>query len=390
MERTVTAREKVYPYSELCLRSALPLLTAKQLLKKVLSLEKIKASFAFLLAYPYLCSEKKKEEMEKDIRIVYMGTPDFAVAPLKLLLDEGFSVVGVVTMPDKPVGRHHDTLQASPVKQFALTKGIPVLQPEKLRDDAFLADLRSLQADLQVVVAFRMLPEVVWNMPRLGTFNLHAALLPQYRGAAPINWAIINGDTETGVTTFFLDHDIDTGRILLQERCPIHETDCAEDIHDRLMDMGAEMVVRTVRLIASGQAKAIPQEQFMTDSPLRPAPKIFRETCQIAWNRLTVKQAYDFIRGLSPYPAAWTALIAPDGKRLEMKVYRAEYSLEAQTKPTGTIVTDGRSHLSIVLPDGLLHLTEVQLAGKRRMPVADFLRGTNVEGYRIACAIPNE
>ena len=153
--------------------------------------------------------------------------------------------MGVVTMPDKPVGRHHDTLQASPVKQFALTKGIPVLQPEKLRDDAFLADLRSLQADLQVVVAFRMLPEVVWNMPRLGTFNLHAALLPQYRGAAPINWAIINGDTETGVTTFFLDPDIDTGRILLQERCPIHETDCAEDIHDRLMDMGAEMVVRT-------------------------------------------------------------------------------------------------------------------------------------------------
>ena len=237
--------------------------------------------------------------MEKDIRIVYMGTPDFAVAPLERLVNEGYNVVGVVTMPDKAVGRHHDVLQASPVKQWATEHSLPVLQPEKLRDKAFLAQLASLQADLQVVVAFRMLPEVVWAMPRLGTFNLHAALLPQYRGAAPINWAIINGERETGVTTFFLDHDIDTGRILLQERCPIYETDTAEDVHDRLMTLGTDVVLRTIDLIASGEARAVPQEQFITDAPLRHAPKIFRETCEIRWAELGAKQTYDFIRGLS-------------------------------------------------------------------------------------------
>ncbi|MBQ5373619.1 MAG: methionyl-tRNA formyltransferase, partial [Bacteroidaceae bacterium] len=241
--------------------------------------------------------------MEKNLRIVYMGTPDFAVAPLERLLAQGYNVVGVVTMPDKAIGRHHDVLQSSPVKQFAVSRGIPVLQPERLRDEAFLQQLKALNADLQIVVAFRMLPEVVWAMPPLGTFNLHAALLPQYRGAAPINWAVINGDKETGVTTFFLDHDIDTGRIILQERIPILPEDNAGTIHDRMMEVGSDLVVRTVEEIIAGTAKAIPQEQFLTDAPLRHAPKIFRETCQIRWNEHTALSAHNLVRGLSPYPA---------------------------------------------------------------------------------------
>ena len=253
-----------------------------------------------------------------------MGTPDFAVQSLSRLVEEGFNVVGVVTMPDKPIGRHHDVLQSSPVKKFAQEKGIPVLQPEKLKDEDFLAELKALKPDLQIVVAFRMLPQVVWALPPLGTFNLHAALLPQYRGAAPINWAIINGDTETGVTTFFLDEQIDTGRIILQEHTPIAPDDCAEDVHDKLMMQGAELVIKTVRLIESGEAKATDQSQFMTDEPLRPAPKIFKDTCQIRWQEHTLKSAYDFIRGLSPYPAAWTPVIA-NGKETEMKVFKERH-----------------------------------------------------------------
>ena len=296
------------------------------------------------------------------MRIVFMGTPDFAVQSLSRLIEEGFDVVGVVTMPDKAIGRHHDVLQSSPVKKFAQEKGIPVLQPEKLKDEAFLAELKALKPDLQIVVAFRMLPEVVWSLPPLGTFNLHAALLPQYRGAAPINWAIINGDKETGITTFFLDEQIDTGRIILQERTPISEDDCAEDVHDKLMMQGAELVIKTVRLIESGEAKAIDQSQFMTDEPLRPAPKIFKETCQIRWEEHTIKSAYDFIRGLSPYPAAWTNVIA-NGKETEMKVFKASM------KP---------GSLQVSFPDGPLSLDEVQLAGKKRMPVADLLNGTKL------------
>ena len=291
-----------------------------------------------------------------------MGTPDFAVQSLSRLIEEGFDVVGVVTMPDKAIGRHHDVLQSSPVKKFAQEKGIPVLQPEKLKDEAFLAELKALKPDLQIVVAFRMLPEVVWSLPPLGTFNLHAALLPQYRGAAPINWAIINGDKETGITTFFLDEQIDTGRIILQERTPISEDDCAEDVHDKLMMQGAELVIKTVRLIESGEAKAIDQSQFMTDEPLRPAPKIFKETCQIRWEEHTLKSAYDFIRGLSPYPAAWTNVIA-NGKETEMKVFKASM------RP---------GPLQVPFPDGPLSLDEVQLAGKKRMPVADLLNGTKL------------
>ena len=298
-----------------------------------------------------------------------MGTPDFAVQSLSRLVEEGCNVVGVVTMPDKPIGRHHDVLQSSPVKKFAQEKGIPVLQPEKLRDEAFLAELKALKPDLQIVVAFRMLPQVVWALPPLGTFNLHAALLPQYRGAAPINWAIINGDTETGVTTFFLDEQIDTGRIILQERTPIEPDDCAENVHDKLMMQGAELVIKTVRLIESGEAKATDQSQFMTDEPLRPAPKIFKDTCQIRWQEHTLKSAYDFIRGLSPYPAAWTPVIA-NGKETEMKVFKA--TIDPSKSPL-----KGET-LRIELPGGCLSLDEVQLAGKKRMPIADLLNGTKL------------
>lgn len=315
---------------------------------------------------------------KKDLRIVYMGTPDFAVAALDRLVCEGYQVVGVVTMPDKAIGRHHDVLQASPVKQYAVEHGIPVLQPEKLKDPEFLEQLKALNADLQIVVAFRMLPQVVWGMPRLGTFNLHAALLPQYRGAAPINWAIINGDTETGITTFFLDEDIDTGQIILQERIPIGLEDCLEDIHDRMMVDGAALVQRTVDLILSGEAKSVPQEQFMTDAPLRPAPKIFKETCQLQWAQHTVKSAYDFVRGLSPYPAAWALLTAPNGQELNMKIFRTRMESATVSEAPGTMLTDGKTFIKVALADGYLHLLDIQLNGKKRMAVQDFLRGARL------------
>ena len=310
-------------------------------------------------------------------RIVFMGTPDFAVQSLSRLVEEGFNVVGVVTMPDKAIGRHHDVLQSSPVKKFAQEKGIPVLQPEKLRDETFLAELKALKPDLQIVVAFRMLPQVVWALPPLGTFNLHAALLPQYRGAAPINWAIINGDTETGITTFFLDEQIDTGRIILQEHTPITIEDCAETIHDKLMMQGAELVVKTVRLIESGQAEATDQSLFITEEPLRSAPKIFKDTCRIQWQEHSLKSAYDFIRGLSPYPAAWTPILA-NGKETEMKIYRASMLPDNSSDGNVELLSDGKTYLRISLPGGYLSLEEVQLSGKKRMSIADLLRGTNL------------
>ena len=322
--------------------------------------------------------------MKQDrLRIIFMGTPDFAVASLEALLAGRHQVVGVVTMPDKAIGRHHDVLQASPVKECALKHGIPVLQPEKLRDEDFLAQLRSLQADLQVVVAFRMLPEVVWAMPRLGTFNLHAALLPQYRGAAPINWAIIHGDEQTGITTFWLDHQIDTGRIICQETLPIGPDDCAGDIHDRMMVQGAALVCRTADMIADGGAEAVPQEPFRTADPLRPAPKIFKETCEIRWNELTAQEVHNFVRGLSPYPAAWTTLEEPGGKRTVLKVYRTHPEQQTHSLPVGTLETDGRKWLRVAAKDGYLYLEELQLAGKKKMPVADFLHGAHVEGARL-------
>lgn len=302
-----------------------------------------------------------------------MGTPDFAVAPLRKLVEGGYNVVGVITMPDKPIGRHQTELSASPVKQYALSQGLRLLQPAKLKDPTFIEELRSLKADLQIVVAFRMLPEVVWAMPPQGTFNLHAALLPQYRGAAPINWAIINGDTETGITTFFLDHQIDTGRVIQRVAVPILDTDNASDVHDKLMLLGSDLVIETVDHILNGTVTSIPQSELQTDEPLRPAPKIFKETCRIDWHQ-GVKRVYDFVRGLSPYPAAWTEWTA-NGKQTVMKIYQTAKEPAAVSEPVGTVLTDGRTYLKVALADGYLHIESLQLAGKKRMAVADFLRG---------------
>lgn len=331
------------------------------------------------------------------MRIIFMGTPEFAVESLRKLVEKHYNVVAVVTMPDKPVGRHHDTLQASPVKEYALSVGIPVLQPEKLKDSAFLDELRSYHADLQIVVAFRMLPEVVWAMPPMGTFNLHAALLPQYRGAAPINWAVINGDTQTGVTTFFLDHEIDTGRIIHRVPSPIADTDTVGDVYDRLMYLGADLVLRTVDDIAAGRVSPVEQSTMIDDSDaeLRPAPKLFKDNTQICWSRHTMKSAYDFIRGLSPYPAAWTTLRTADGRETQLKIFFSEKVATIPSESTTLfnssntaseslpLLTDGRTYLQVALPGGMLRLTELQLAGKRRMPVADFLRGAHLEGAML-------
>lgn len=321
---------------------------------------------------------------KEDLRIVYMGTPEFAVESLRTLVEGGYNVVGVVTMPDKPVGKHQSVLQASPVKEYALTQQIPLLQPEKLKNEEFLAELRALEADLQIVVAFRMLPEVVWDMPRYGTFNLHASLLPQYRGAAPINWAVINGETETGATTFFLTHEIDTGKIIKQKHIPISDTDDVGTVHDTLMKAGAGLVTETVDLILSGEVNAIPQEQFYhTISELYPAPKIFKETCRINWNQ-PVKKVYDFIRGLSPYPAAWTELALPDGKQQVLKIYWSEKQLTNHSLPIGQIVSDNKTYIDVAVPDGFLRLLSVQVAGKKRMDIKDFLNGfKQIDGYSV-------
>lgn len=309
-----------------------------------------------------------------NLRIVYMGTPDFAVEALRRLVEGGYNVVGVVTMPDKAVGRHQTQLQASPVKQYAAEHGLPVLQPEKLKDEAFLEELRSLRPDVGVVVAFRMLPEVVWAMPRLGTFNLHAALLPQYRGAAPINWAVINGDKETGITTFFLDHDIDTGRVISRVPVTIADDDDAGSIHDKLMLLGGDLVLQTIDQLEAGTVTAIDQSELLTDEPLRPAPKIFRETCRIDWTSRDIDSLHNFVRGLSPYPAAWTEL--PDGRVL--KIYKTHKEPCEPQEAAGTFVTDGKSYLKVAAAGGYLHIDEMQAAGKKRMKTDDFLRGTKI------------
>lgn len=310
---------------------------------------------------------------KKDLRIVYMGTPDFAVESLRCLVEGGYNVVGVITMPDKPAGRGHK-LQYSPVKQYALEQNLPLLQPEKLKDKSFLEALRAWRADLQIVVAFRMLPEVVWNMPRLGTFNLHASLLPQYRGAAPINWAVINGDTETGITTFFLKHEIDTGEVIQQVSVPIADTDNVGIVHDKLMMLGGRLVTETVDAILNGTIKTIPQEEMNVTGELRPAPKIFKETCRIDWNQ-PVKQVYDFIRGLSPYPAAWTELHNPDGSSVTLKVFETEKILQTHQLPIGSLQTDGKSYIRVAAVDGFIALRSLQLPGKKRLKVDELLRG---------------
>ena len=321
---------------------------------------------------------------KKDLRIVYMGTPEFAVESLKCLVEGGYNVVAVVTMPDKPMGRHGSVLQGSPVKEYAVSQGLKVLQPVKLKDEAFVEELRSLQADLQIVVAFRMLPEVVWNMPRLGTFNLHASLLPQYRGAAPINWAVINGDKETGITTFFLKHEIDTGDIIQQVRVPIADTDNVEVVYDKLMMLGGKLTVETVDAILAGTVKAMPQDECVQqDTELRPAPKIFKETCRIDWTK-GVKKVYDFVRGLSPYPASWTELCLPDESRQVVKVYETSKEFAEHQLEVGTLVTDQKQYLKVAVADGYVQLHTLQLAGKKRMAVGDFLRGHKlVEGSRF-------
>ncbi len=320
---------------------------------------------------------------KEDLRIVYMGTPDFAVESLKCLVEGGYNVVGVITMPDKPVGRHGSILQPSPVKQYAVERGLKVLQPEKLKDEAFIEQLRSLKADLQIVVAFRMLPEVVWNMPRLGTFNLHASLLPQYRGAAPINWAVINGDTETGITTFFLKHEIDTGEIIQQVKVPIGEQDDVEVVHDKLMFLGGKLVIDTVNAILEDRIKPIPQEDMEQPGELHTAPKIFKETCRIDWNQ-PVKRIYDFVRGLSPYPAAWTELNCKDGTPVVVKIYQTEKQPELHSLPCGTVDTDGKQYFRIAVSDGYINVKSLQIAGKKRLTVEEFLRGFKMqEGLKV-------
>lgn len=310
---------------------------------------------------------------KEDLRIVYMGTPDFAVEALRCLVEGGYNVVGVITMPDKPAGRGHK-IQYSPVKQYALEHGLPLLQPEKLKNEEFLDALRAWKADLQIVVAFRMLPEVVWNMPRLGTFNLHASLLPQYRGAAPINWAVINGDAETGITTFFLKHEIDTGEVIQQVRVPIADTDDVGVVHDKLMVLGGKLVVETVDAILAGTVKSIPQEEMAVVGELRPAPKIFKETCRIDWN-LPVKRIYDFVRGLSPYPAAWTELVQPGGETVVVKVFETEKIEEPHQLIPGTLLTDGKSFLRVAAADGFIGIRSLQLPGKKRLKTDELLRG---------------
>jgi methionyl-tRNA formyltransferase len=306
------------------------------------------------------------------LRIVFMGTPEFAVASLDALVTAGFNIVGVVTAPDKPAGRGMKMTESA-VKKYAARKGLNVLQPEKLKDPVFLDALKALQADLQVVVAFRMLPEVVWNMPRLGTINLHGSLLPQYRGAAPINWAVINGDKETGVTTFKLKHEIDTGDILLQERLPIGDNETAGEVHDRMKDLGATVLVNTVKGLADGSIKETPQlsitEGPNAPSQLRHAPKIFTATCQINWNKPS-EEIYNLIRGLSPYPAAFTEL----GDKT-LKIFKAEKEWIIPSSKPGQWETDSKTYLKFACTDGYIHVKDIQLEGKKRMLIEDFLRG---------------
>ena len=314
-----------------------------------------------------------------------MGTPEFAVETLKALVDNQYNVVAVVTQPDRPVGRHQNEVQPSEVKKFALAHNLPVLQPEKMKDPAFIEALRSYNANLQVVVAFRMLPEVVWDMPKYGTFNVHAALLPQYRGAAPINWAVINGETQTGVTTFFLDKDIDTGRIILQKPFEIPDTADVEYVYDGLMHLGAENCLETLEKIvaADGQPESIPQAELEGRfKQLYDAPKLNNQVCQIDWNR-PCKRLYDFIRGLSPYPGAWTTLLGPNGKEVVLKIFKTAKTDRNVGMRPGTIVVY-KGLLYITTADSMLRIDELQLAGKTRMNARDFLNGNkNIENYII-------
>jgi len=335
---------------------------------------------------------------KKDMRIVFMGTPEFAVESLKALVEGGYNVVGVVTQPDKPVGRHQETLQPPAVKVYAESVGLPVLQPVKMKDAEFLEQLRALKADLQVVVAFRMLPEVVWSMPRFGTFNVHAALLPQYRGAAPINWAVINGETETGVTTFFLDKDIDTGRIIKRKYFPIPDSANVEYVYDGLMRLGAELAIETIDLLCEKVADDFDADKILSvmneiteaqdeSSDLRHAPKIFKETCEIDWHQ-EASAIYNFVRGLSPYPGAWSKMISLDNTatpatKMVLKIFEVAKTEKAVVTEPGTFIVENKK-VYVNTNDFLLELKELQLSGKKRMDSRSFLNGfKQVEEYRL-------
>lgn len=307
-------------------------------------------------------------------RIVFMGTPTFAVESLKALVEGGYNVVGVITMPDKPAGRGHK-IQYSPVKEYALSQNLPLLQPERLKDEIFIEQLRSLKADLQIVVAFRMLPEVVWNMPPLGTFNLHGSLLPQYRGAAPINWAIINGEKETGITTFFLTHEIDTGEVIDKVAIPILPSDNAGTIHDKLMILGAQLVVKTVDAIRNNTLTRIPQSELIQDvQTLRPAPKLTKENCTIDWNK-PLTDIHNFVRGLSPYPAALTTLHTNGQPPQQVKIFETEIIEDANTHSCGSLSITSDGYLQVATATGALKVISLQLPGKKRVHSNEWLRG---------------
>jgi len=303
-----------------------------------------------------------------------MGTPEFAVESLDILVKNNYNIVGVVTMPDKPAGRGQQ-IQESDIKKYAVDKGLTILQPEKLKDENFIHQLKELKADLQIVVAFRMLPEMVWNMPRLGTINLHGSLLPQYRGAAPINWAVINGEKETGVSTFILQHQIDTGKIIFREKTPIEENETAGEIHDRLMKIGASLILKTVQAIEKNDFPQIDQLELISKGETeKHAPKIFKEDCKIDWNK-NVAEIHNFIRGLSPYPTAFSTFYAPDGKTFSVKIFRTEKEIATHSIPLKSIITDSKTNIKIAVMDGFISILDLQLAGKKRLPVADMLRG---------------
>lgn len=322
--------------------------------------------------------------LPKEIRVVFMGTPDFAVGSLKALVENGYNVVGVITAPDKPAGRGRQ-LSESAVKKYAVEKYLKILQPEKLKNPEFIADLQNLKADLQIVVAFRMLPEMVWNMPPMGTFNLHASLLPQYRGAAPLNWAVINGETETGVTTFLLSREIDTGQIIFQEKVEIGENDTVGDLHDRMMAIGAHLVLETVDALAENRIDPIDQEKLIDSvEKIKQAPKIFKEDCRIDWTSDT-ESVRNLIRGLSPYPAAWTELVHQEKNEvITAKIYAVIRDNASLPASPGTIQTDGKRFLKIACPDGWLSVTEIQLSGKKRMKIDELLRGfQDLENWQV-------
>ena len=314
-----------------------------------------------------------------DFKILFSGTPDFAVESLKILVENRYNICGVITAPDKPAGRGMQ-MQQSAVKKYALSKGLYILQPEKLKDAVFLSEVASLKADLHIVVAFRMMPEQLWSMPRLGTLNLHASLLPQYRGAAPINRAIMNGETTTGVTTFFLKHEIDTGDIILSDKVDIGPTETAGELHDRLMHIGAALVLKTVQQIEKGNLSTTPQKSITSE--LKHAPKIFKNDCIINWSDKT-STVFNQIRGLSPYPGAFTMLEDKNGKTLTLKIYSALFLESKELSETGKIISDNKSFLNITTSDGIISIKELQLEGKKRMSAEEFLRGFSINDYTV-------